>query len=488
MKLRNILVIGLLGKKRRENDDMKKKEKTIGALVFRYYFFLLIGAFAIAVSCFIVLGILGHMGVICTLDERIQRIERTYERIAGEENVTGTMIPATCQYALFAEDGKFVEGTIPAEKMVAAQAVTTGRYYQDPGYHYVSVSRDNGELCVLRYRLGAGFRNTGRLFDLDPNPHLLCVAAGSVTFGILAMILSLKFSRTLSEKLHVLHGIVYQAIDGESELLVKHSRIREIDAVTDAVNRMYRGMKIYMDRQYEQEQTRREQISALAHDIKTPLTVVGGNAELLEDTPLNENQTRYVQFIGKCAEQIGDYIRQMLEVSRSREGCPIQTEILEMEDFLDQLREDAEGVCITKDQELVFEIQNELGFVEGNMERLLRACMNIISNGTDYTSSHGKIFISACSTDREIEISITDSGRGFSREALEGATQKFFQDDRARTKNAHYGMGMYIAQRIVKQHGGCLTLQNSEETGGAMVTIRLPKVDEARVQEIYAGF
>ena len=145
-------------------------------------------------------------------------------------------------------------------------------------------------------------------------------------------------------------------------------------------------------------------------------------------------------------------------------------------------------MCITKDQELVFEIQNELGFVEGNMERLLRACMNIISNGTDYTPSHGKIFISASSTDTEVELRITDSGRGFSEEALEGATQKFFQDDQMRAGNTHYGMGMYIAERIVRQHGGCLMLQNSEETGGAMVTIRLPKVDEARVREFYDGY
>ena len=212
---------------------MKKKEKTIRALVFRYYIFLLLGAFAIALSCFIILGIFGKLGIIYTLDERMQRIERTYEQIAGAESITDTLIPTACQYAVFAGDGKFVEGTIPEDKMLAAQAVNAGEQYQDPGYHYVNVSRDNGEACVLRYRLGAGFQNIDRALGLDLNPHLLCVAAGTATFGILVIVLSVKFSRTLSGKLDVLQGFVCQVMDGKQELLVENSCIREKMCIRD---------------------------------------------------------------------------------------------------------------------------------------------------------------------------------------------------------------------------------------------------------------
>ena len=72
-----------------------------------------------------------------------------------------------------------------------------------------------------------------------------------------------------------------------------------------------------------------------------------------------------------------------------------------------------------------------------------------------------------------VEISVTDEGTGFSKEALCHAQERFFMGDKSRTSNMHVGMGLYITSSIIKQHGGQLVLENSKETGGAKDTMKL---------------
>ncbi|MCI8286426.1 MAG: sensor histidine kinase, partial [Lachnospiraceae bacterium] len=76
--------------------------------------------------------------------------------------------------------------------------------------------------------------------------------------------------------------------------------------------------------------------------------------------------------------------------------------------------------------------------------------------------------------DNSILCSITDMGSGFSPEALKHATELFFMDEQSRHSKSHYGIGLYVADSIIAQHGGQLILSNSEKTGGAQVIINIP--------------
>ena len=76
--------------------------------------------------------------------------------------------------------------------------------------------------------------------------------------------------------------------------------------------------------------------------------------------------------------------------------------------------------------------------------------------------------------DSFILCSITDTGNGFSPEALKRATEQFYMDEQSRHSKSHYGIGLYVANSIITQHGGQLILSNSEKTGGAQVVIKIP--------------
>ncbi|MCR2023588.1 ATP-binding protein, partial [Blautia pseudococcoides] len=84
------------------------------------------------------------------------------------------------------------------------------------------------------------------------------------------------------------------------------------------------------------------------------------------------------------------------------------------------------------------------------------------------------LYIEVRIEEKYLVISIIDEGIGFSREALRYAQDKFFMDDHSRSSRMHFGMGLYITESIMKQHGGCLVLENSLQTHGAKVSMKLP--------------
>ena len=100
--------------------------------------------------------------------------------------------------------------------------------------------------------------------------------------------------------------------------------------------------------------------------------------------------------------------------------------------------------------------------------------MNLIGNALDYSPPKGTVYAEARKADGFLEISITDEGSGFTPEAMHHAQEQFFMENKSRTSNLHFGMGLYITSSIIKQHNGRLILKNSGRTNGAQVIVRIP--------------
>ena len=105
---------------------------------------------------------------------------------------------------------------------------------------------------------------------------------------------------------------------------------------------------------------------------------------------------------------------------------------------------------------------------------LERAVMNLISNASDYAPADSEVLLSADREGEYLRILVTDSGPGFSKEAMEHGRDKFYMGDKSRSSRLHYGMGLYIADRILQQHTGRLILRNSRRTGGGEAVIKIP--------------
>src|SRR5699024_1052147 len=105
---------------------------------------------------------------------------------------------------------------------------------------------------------------------------------------------------------------------------------------------------------------------------------------------------------------------------------------------------------------------------------LRRVLINVFSNAVEYTPQGGKIVFDVLKKENEISFIITDTGTGFSKEALQHATEQFYIEDSSRNRKLHYGIGLYTVSNVVKKHGGKIILDNSSVFGGAKVEIVFP--------------
>ena len=82
----------------------------------------------------------------------------------------------------------------------------------------------------------------------------------------------------------------------------------------------------------------KEQIAALAHDLKTPLTVIQGNADLISETELDEEQRLYAEYISSSSKQMQLYIRTLIDISRAATGYQLHMEDIDVLSYVEQLR------------------------------------------------------------------------------------------------------------------------------------------------------
>ena len=307
-----------------------------------------------------------------------------------------------------------------------------------------------------------------------PSPEILLYILIGANCIAVCVILTTKFSKNLRVQLAPLFEATEQVAQQNLDFEVGHSKIREFEDALCSFANMKDNLKMSLEKQWHAEQLQREQIAALAHDLKTPLTVIQGNIDLINETELDDEQRLYADYITESSSQISIYIKTLIDISRTVAGYQLHLEEIDISDYMGQIEAQANSLCLTKGICLHMETEVDLGIFKADKLLLERAIMNVISNALDYSPPLGTIYVTTKKVEHFLHISITDEGTGFTSEAIHHAQEQFFMGDKSRTSNMHFGMGLYITNSIIKQHDGQLILSNSKKTGGAQVIIKIP--------------
>ena len=349
---------------------------------------------------------------------------------------------------------------------------TTGVIDQNLKKRYLLVTREN-EYVVLQYYIGAQYTNEW-MNEYLPSPDILLIiliAAGGI---FVCLFLTTRFAKKLRLQLDPLYEATSEVAKQNLDFEVGHSNIKEFEDVLLSFSRMKESLKASLEQQWEAEHMQKEQIAALAHDLKTPLTVIQGNADLISETELDEEQRLYAEYISSSSEQMQLYIRTLIDISRAASGYQLHMEEIDVLSYVEQLRGQIDALCQTKKIGLQMELEHLPDVLSVDKLLLERAIMNVINNALDYSPQDSSIHISIIGSKQHLKITVTDAGPGFSQEDLLYAKEQFYMADHSRSSNLHFGMGLFITKSIVQQHGGQLDLSNSEKTGGAQVTISIP--------------
>ena len=449
-----------------------KKPSSLKIAFWRFLFMQLVGLFGAVAIPFLLVTVSTTLGLTTYGDYSEIRANELAPILAATPDLSDVQIPMGIEYALLDKNYQLIETTLDETELEQAMRyATTGASDQNLQKRYLLVTREN-EYIVLQYYIGAQYTNEWMNKYL-PSPDILLIvliAAGGI---FVCLFLTTRFAKKLRLQLVPLFEATSEVAKQNLDFEVGHSNIKEFEDVLISFSHMKESLKDSLEQQWKAEQMQKEQIAALAHDLKTPLTVIQGNADLISETELDEEQRLYAEYISSSSEQMQLYIRTLIDISRAATGYQLHMEDIDLPAYIKQLREQIDALCQTKKIGLQMEIENLPAVLSADKLLLERAIMNVVNNALDYSPQDSSISISMIGNKGSLEISVTDAGPGFSQEDLMHAEEQFYMADHSRSSDLHFGMGLFITKSIIRQHGGQLILSNSKKTGGARVTISI---------------
>ena len=434
---------------------------------------LLIGLMGSAAVPFSLILVGTSTGFITYADSSERSVKNLAPIIAATPDLTDVQLPIGCKYLILDKNYQMRETSLEGSDLDRAmEYALSGKTNKNIHKQYLFVTRED-EYVVLQYYIGSQFINEW-FYHHFPSPEILLSILMGINCIAVCVILTAQFAKYMRTQLFPLFEATEKVAEQNLDFEVGHSKIKEFEEVLHSFSDMKNNLKSSLEKQWRAEQLQREQIAALAHDLKTPLTVIQGNIDLINETELDDEQRLYAGYITESSGQMGVYIRTLIDISRTAAGYQLHLEEIDIADYMEQIEAQANSLCLTKEICLHMETGGDLGTFKADKLLLERAIMNVIGNALDCSPPKGTVYVATQKTDKFLQISITDEGNGFTPEALHHAQEQFFMGNKSRTSNMHFGMGLYITGNIIKQHNGQLILKNSDKTKGAQVIIKIP--------------
>ncbi|MBU3130167.1 sensor histidine kinase [Clostridium tagluense] len=453
--------------------EIKKKAFTLKIVFFKYLLTLGV-AFILFVGLYVVIiDLCTRNGVILIPSYSEDLARRAKPLLAKAPKITENMIPYGCKFAVFDKKYKVVKTNLEGQTLLSATEYAKGTYPKSGSKKsYYFIERQDG-FCVLQYYVQMSYRSDF-LNQHFLSPETIMIVTFIILYFSIVLIITTIYAKNLNKHLRPLLQATEKIKEQDLNFDIKYSGIKEFNDVLLSISEMKTELNKSLKQQWNLEQAKKEQISALAHDLKTPLTIISGNAELLFDSRLNKEQQEYTDYILKNTGQIQKYIKTLIAISNSEKALFLQPEKIDSENFINIIHNQLEALANTKELKIEFTKTDLPRSIMVDKSLLYRAIMNVISNAVDYSPNSGKIYFEVKSLDNEIHFITTDSGKGLSREDIKSATKQFYMGDSSRTSKIHFGIGLYITQSFVNLHGGSLHIGNSSVTGGAEITIEIP--------------
>lgn len=222
------------------------------------------------------------------------------------------------------------------------------------------------------------------------------------------------------------------------------------------------------------EQLRKDFIANVSHEFRTPLTVIKGSIEALNDGAIEKKEDieRYYSRILSETKILQRLVGDLLELSRLQSGkISVNEEKVHIPSLLSDVTKSMQTIAVKKQISIEYSPIEAVPPVLGDYDRLRQLFTIFIDNAIKYSPEKTKISIEIA-VKGTLEIKIADKGYGISEEELPYVWERFYKTDKSRESNGT-GLGLSIAKHLIQLHGGNVTMQ-SRLGEGTTVTVYLP--------------
>lgn len=446
--------------------------RSLKLVFFQYLLSIAVGlVVAIGLSIFL-LTLSYQLEVIVPANETEHILLEKKDHISAAEEFDVTLLPDKTSYLLLSEDGRFLASNMSEDIQDKALDFHHREGIATTTLSFMEIRRP-GEYVVIGYSLEPYYTNPWMQAHF-PQINRLFLGILMIFCFISTFVITALWARRLAKELMPIFEVSEKMSQQNLDFDIGKSKIKEFNAVLNALEKMKVALSESLKKNWAEEENRKNRISALTHDIKTPISIIQGNAELLKETNLTEEQNEHVAFITKNATRISEYVNTLMVVNRSEGINDMTLENFPVSIFVEKVMALAKEITSVYGLLLSESIHYEDSSVMVDWKHFEKAFMNILSNAVQYGPEKSTLELMIATQADSLEISLLDQGCGFSNEDLRHATEQFYQGDKSRHSASNYGLGLYIAQEILKSHGGNIQLSNREKKKGAKVSMFLP--------------
>lgn len=445
----------------------KRKLTSLRTVLLRYLLLCGGGCALILVLWWVIFMQLINIGFLLPAVASAQACADARETVASmtADTFDSLQISDLCRWAVVQNDTVLQTNMDDRHLKIAINAFHGGS--GNPGYQY-DVKMADGSFCLLQYDYATPYADPAlrdTLPDFQTCYILLLAALILVWLGWQTHCTV----RVFAAETACLHRAVDAIAAQQPERIdADGAHLREFSATLHAMQTMGRELTDSLQSQWRMEQQRAEQIAALTHDLKTPLSIIQGNADLLAEDALSADQQTQVEAILRGTDRAQQYLAAL------RTACapPATGETFSSHTLVSELAETARALCAPAGVQLILNEQWQGTLCAAQCD-LLRAAENLLDNAVRYTPRGGTVTLLVTKEKQDFILRVTDTGPGFTPEALAKAGEMLYTDA-ARSDAAHQGLGLYFARKVAQSHGGVLVLSNLPAAHGACAELRLP--------------
>ena len=293
------------------------------------------------------------------------------------------------------------------------------------------------------------------------NRLILIITSAAI---LLSLVMGALFSRNLSKPIRELTAATKAAAAGDLSQQVTVRSKDELGELAESFNAMNAELNRLIT-------ARRQMTADIAHELRTPISIILGNADGVRDGVLPLTRETF-DVIVEEAERLESLVEDLHTLSRAEAGeLPMTFSTVSVSELIDSMHLLQYQAALQKDIQIVVDISQDLPVILADPDRIVQVLRNILNNAVRYTPQNGRISLSASQSNAKmVQIRISDSGPGVSLDELGRIFDRFYRADTSRQRDTEgSGLGLAIAKSIVERHGGRIWAENNPNQGLSVV-------------------
>ncbi len=339
---------------------------------------------------------------------------------------------------------------------------------------YVAICLQNQgvDLAVVRLALPQS------VFFLEMNKIVQAVLTGALAALVVALVLGYLVSSGITAPILGLRQAAQRIAKGDLDVRVKTHTHDELGQLAESLNAMAKELQERMDNQRRMDRARTDFVANVSHELKTPLTLIKGYIETLQDKAINdpERARRFMAIINEHADRLGRIVDDLISIGElefSKDS--LHRNPTDLKKLIDDVVLGF-GYAVTKKRHQLQVTSTGEDFVAPvDAHKIEQVLVNLVDNAVKYTPERGQIDIHLAEDGAQLCVTVRDNGIGIPPEDAAHVFERFYRVDKARSRElGGTGLGLGIAKHIVLAHQGSIDL-SSQPGKGTVFTVKLPK-------------